>query len=105
MISFKEQRKREKNRKEVKRTNRIVKAEFKNPNVILPPVLPGNKDSGIPYHGKDKFSGQIRKMKDRLVKDCDSEFRQDRPENVGVKVTRLYYADNNKYNGDGTLKD
>lgn len=60
-------------------------------------VITGNKDHGIPFSGQDKFSGQNRAFADRIeMFDSKDKFGRD--------IHRLHYADNNKYNGNGTLK-
>lgn len=90
MVSLKEQMSADRNRTLNKIMLRRIKAGMKQPTVM---VRPGNKDFGCPYSGKDRFSGQNRKFADRI------EYAEE------GNVHRLYYADNNKYNGDGTLKD
>lgn len=89
MVSFKDQRIRENARK----VGKVMRRNAKNPRLpAVPVIVHGNKDRGVPFKGKDRFSGQLRKFADR------SELM----ENGHI---RLHYADNNKYNGDGSLKD
>jgi len=90
MLSLKDQLAVERNRMMKKIMLRRIKAGMQRPTNM---VRPGNKDFGCPYTGKDKFSGQRRKFEDRI------EYAEE------GNVHRLYYADNNKYNGDGSLKD
>ena len=90
MLSLKDQLAVERNRTLKKIMLRRIKAGMQQPTNM---VRPGNKDFGCPYTGKDKFSGQRRKFEDRI------DYAEE------GNVHRLYYADNNKYNGDGTLKD
>ena len=96
MISLKDQLANDRVRQMNKIMRRRIKAGVKQPTSM---VRPGNKDFGCPYSGKDKFSGQGRKFEDRI----ERGFRTENDEKVVIH--RLWYADNNKYNGDGTLKD
>ena len=91
MISLKEQLKRDLERKHKKFYLRAIKRKPRVQEVVT-----GNKDSGIPYRGKDRFSGMFKKFADRSIKGFDPE----QPE-----VIRVFVYDNNKYNGNGTLKD
>lgn len=91
MITLKEQLKRDRERKTKKFYLRAMK---RKPRVQEATI--GNKDFGIPYRGKDRFSGQFKKFADRTIKGFDPE----QPD-----VIRLFVYDNNKYNGNGSLKD
>ena len=90
MISLKEQIYRDRLRLKLKQ------GERKGKPIQMPFIPAGNKDFGVPYHGKDTFSGMFKKFADRTIKGYDPE----QPE-----VIRLFVYDNNKYNADGTLKD
>jgi hypothetical protein len=56
-----------------KKIKRAVKSGKFNQQAQGTPVRLGNKDFGIPYSGKDKFSGQFRKFDDRASFDEDTE--------------------------------
>lgn len=91
MISLKDQLRLSRNRLLTKIMKRRMKHGVKQKN---PGFIPfGNKDYGVPYTGKDRYSGQFRKFAERI------EYAEE------GNVHRLHYADNNKYNGNGTLKD
>lgn len=81
MISLAEQLKRDRFRLRAKQEKRKGKP-FRMPIIRL-----GNKDFGVPYRGKDTFSGMFKKFEDRFV--------------YGF----VYVYDNNKYNANGTLKN
>jgi hypothetical protein len=51
----------------------------------------GNKDSGCPFTGKDRFSGMMRKFVDRLSKEVQ--------EDESIKLFCYCYA-NNKYTNE-----
>jgi hypothetical protein len=91
MVSLKTQLRNERERQFTKIMKRRIKAGVKQPVGM---ITMGNKDQGCPYTGKDKFSGQRRQFADRAIQDYETE-----------GITRLLYADNNKYNGNGSLKD
>jgi hypothetical protein len=92
MVSLKTQLINERGRHLTKIMQRRIKAGVKQPVGM---IITGNKDHGCPYTGKDKFSGQNRKFADRI----------DTSERGEGNTSRLWYADNNKFNGNGTLKD
>ena len=94
MITFKEQLRRNSARLYEKQMKRRIKAGIKPQQGM---IVTGNKDTGVPYHGKDRFSGQNRKFADRIIWDYEME--------DGRVVNRLFVLDNSKYNGDGSLKD
>lgn len=100
MIDFKEQRKCEFKRKMDKKimryARRMKKVEDSVPELN---VRFGNKDFGVPFHGKDTFSGQRKKMADRIY---EEEVERD---GETIVINRLLVYVNNKYNGDGTLKE
>jgi hypothetical protein len=86
MVSLKVQLAREKMRKADKLRTRMMK----NPPIPqTPQVRMGNKDHGIPYHGKDRFGGMWKKFKDRIIPDYETE-----------GITRLFVYQNNKYTED-----
>lgn len=100
MISLKTQLQQARARKHVKVIKRIEKAKAKSQGrTVAPFIWTGNPDSrnGIPYRGKDRFSGQFKKFNDRIF--------QETVERDGKEVTinRLMVYSNNKYKGDGTL--
>ena len=95
MISLKEQLKRDTDRKTKKFFLRAMK---RKPRVQETNI--GNKDFGIPYKGKDRFSGQRKKEGDRIIR----EWVQEDEDGTTRVVNRLFVYDNNKYNGDGSLK-
>ena len=90
MVSLKEQLVLNRNRL----VNKVMKRRMKNYTVPVAMVNTGNKDHGIPFKGKDKFSGQNRKFADRSIKDYETE-----------GITRLFVYDNSKYTGSGKLKE
>jgi hypothetical protein len=95
MISLKEQISRDRIRLKLKQ------GERKGKPFHMPFIRIGNKDFGVPYHGKDTFSGMFKKFADRYIPDWEVE------DEDGTKrvVQRVFVYDNNKYNADGTLKD
>lgn len=100
MISLKEQRKRDQFRKQNKKALRMMKQENK-PVVSKQLITAGNKDHGIPFRGKDRYSGQLKKFGDRVYEEdvLDSEGKV-----IGTRKRLLVY-DNNKYNPNGSLVD
>jgi epoxyqueuosine reductase QueG len=93
MISLAEQRKRDKERQFAK----IMTRRMKNPPTQrVAPIVLGNKNSGVPFTGKDRFSGQNLKFADRVVKNHNG---------LNNGVDRVFVFDNNKYDGQGKLKD
>jgi hypothetical protein len=95
MISLKAQLENQHSRLMRKIVGRRIKAGVKQPVGM---VNTGNRDHGIPYKGKDKYSGQFRQFADRIL-------MFDSKDKFGRDIHRLHYADNNKYNGNGTLRD
>lgn len=95
MISLKEQIYRDRLRMKLKQGERKGKLP------AMPFIRMGNKDYGIPYHGKDTFSGMFKKFADRFI----DEWEMENEDGSMRTVKRVFVYDNNKYNGNGTLKD
>jgi hypothetical protein len=85
MVSFRQQLYNDAMRKAIKAHKRTGG----NKKIIMPMIHMGNPDHGIPYHGKDTYSGQFKKFKDRVILNYEKE-----------GVHRVFIYQNNKYTLD-----